>query len=93
MSIEFLNQLKPPQERDSGRKKNRGSEPNWAIIHINMEVPQENSLCSYCKQTKMSFFFYKIREQKDGTGLVWGRVGTSGKGEEVGKVHGRMNRV
>jgi ribosomal protein S26 len=62
MNVEFLNQLKPPQKRDYGRKKkNRGDEPIWAIIHLYMEVPQGNSLCRYLKQAKMSFFFfYKI---------------------------------
>jgi hypothetical protein len=32
------------------------------ILHIYMEISQENSLCSYLKQTKMSFllFTYKI---------------------------------
>jgi hypothetical protein len=39
-----------------------------AIIHMNMEVPQGNFLCSYLKQQKHAFlllllFFYKIREQ------------------------------
>jgi hypothetical protein len=38
-----------------------------------MEVPQGNSLYSYLKQPKMSFFFfYKIREQEDETGPAWG---------------------
>jgi hypothetical protein len=40
-----------------------------ATIHIHMEVPQGNYLCSYLKQAKMSLFsFYKIGEQEDGTG-------------------------
>jgi hypothetical protein len=51
MSIEFLNSkfliLK------GQKKKNRGDEPNQAIIHIHMEFPQGNSLCSYLKQAKM----------------------------------------
>jgi hypothetical protein len=36
-----------------------------------MEITQGNSLCSYLKQAKMSFFsffFYKIREEEGGTG-------------------------
>jgi hypothetical protein len=38
-----------------------------------MEVPQENSLCSYLKQAKMSlFFFYEIEEQEGRTGPAWG---------------------
>jgi hypothetical protein len=24
------------------KKKNRGDEPNWAIIHVYMEMPQRN---------------------------------------------------
>jgi hypothetical protein len=37
-------------------------------------MPQGNSLCSYLKEMKVSvsFFFYKIREQEDKTGTVWG---------------------
>jgi hypothetical protein len=62
--------LKRPIEitirRDYGRKKKvRGDEPVWVIIHIYMEMSQGNSLCSYFKQTKISFFFfYKIGEQE-----------------------------
>jgi hypothetical protein len=33
-------------------------QPNQAIIPINMEVPQGNSLCSYLKQPNISFFFF-----------------------------------
>jgi hypothetical protein len=36
-----------------------------------MEMSQENSLCNYLKQTKMSFSFYKIGEQGSRTGPVW----------------------
>jgi hypothetical protein len=68
MSIDLLNCLKQPQERDwSRKKKNRGNEPNRVITHMYMEVPQGNSLCSYLKQAKMSFFFpffCKIGEQE-----------------------------
>jgi hypothetical protein len=48
------------------------------------------------KQTKMSFsFIYKGREQegKIGPGEGVQEVGTSGRGEEVGKGHGRVNMV
>jgi hypothetical protein len=53
-------------------------------------MSQGNSLCSSLKQAKMSlfsfsFFLYRIRDQEDGTGLVWEEVGTGGRGEEVGK--------
>jgi hypothetical protein len=89
MNIEFLNLLKSPYEGNQGRKeKNRGDEPIGVIIHIHMEMSQENSLYSYFKQTKLSFFFfYKIREQE-----VCG-VGTSGKGEDVVKGCRRVNMV
>jgi hypothetical protein len=36
-----------------------------------MEVPQGKSLRSHLKQAKMSFFFYKIREQASRTGPTW----------------------
>jgi hypothetical protein len=44
-------------------KKNKADEPNHAVIHIHMEVPQENSLCSYLKQAKLSFFFSFIKSE------------------------------
>jgi hypothetical protein len=50
------------------RRKAR-DEPILVIIHINMEMSQGNSLCSYLKQTRMSFFFiYKIGEQEGRAG-------------------------
>jgi hypothetical protein len=45
--------------------KKTGNELNQVIIHIYMEVPQRNALCSYLKQAKIMFlfpFFCKIRE-------------------------------
>jgi hypothetical protein len=68
--------------------KNRGDESIRVIIHIYMEMSQGNSLCSYLKQTKMSFFFiYKIIEQEGGTGPGLGvrvvPVGGEGRGEMV----------
>jgi hypothetical protein len=48
-------------------RKNRGDEPIGIIIYI--EMSQGNSLCSYLKQAKMSFyFFYKIGEQEGSPG-------------------------
>jgi hypothetical protein len=38
-------------------KKNKRDEPIRITIHIYMEMSQGNSLCSYLKQAKMSFFF------------------------------------
>jgi hypothetical protein len=44
-----------------------------------MEMSQGNSLYSYLKHTKMSFFFfYKIREMKGKTCPVWGVVPVGG---------------
>jgi hypothetical protein len=60
------------------------------IVHIYMEIPQGNSLCSYLylKQSKMScfsfylfsFFFYKITEQEDWAGLAQGGWLAPGEG-------------
>jgi hypothetical protein len=44
-----------------------------------MEISQGNSLYSYLKQTKISFFF-KNREQESKTGPVWGFVPVRGRG-------------
>jgi hypothetical protein len=56
-----------------------------------METSHGNSLCSYLKQTKMSFFFfYRMAEQVlPGDG----GVGTSGRGEEKQKECRRVNIV
>jgi hypothetical protein len=49
--------------------KIRGDKPVGFIMLINMEMSQGNSLCSYLKQTRMSFFFiYKIGEQEGRAG-------------------------
>jgi hypothetical protein len=60
-------------------------------IHVYMEMSQGNSLCSYLskKNKNVLFYFYKIGEQV----LFGGRVGTSGRGEEVGKECRRVNIV
>jgi hypothetical protein len=55
-----------------------------------MEMSQGNSLYSYFKEAKMSFFplfFYKIGDQESKTGRTCGReqVGISGRWEEGGK--------
>jgi hypothetical protein len=53
MNTEFLNLLKSPSKGDQGRKKkNRGDEPIQVMIHIYMEIPQGNLLCSYLKQNQ-----------------------------------------
>jgi hypothetical protein len=53
-----------------------------------MEMSQRNSLCSYLKQTKLTFF----KKQNQGTGPIW-RIGTSRRGEGVGKRCRRVNIV
>jgi hypothetical protein len=86
MNIEFLNLLKPPQEGDYGRKKKNRDELIRLMIHIYMEMSQGNSLYSYLKQTKMSFFLHLQSQKQEGrTGPSWGGIGTIGKGKEVGK--------
>jgi hypothetical protein len=49
----ILKSVEKIYERDSSRKKkNRGDEPSQAIIHIYMEEPEGNSLCSYLLQNQ-----------------------------------------
>jgi hypothetical protein len=54
-----------------------------------MEVPQGNSLCSYLKQPKISCFsssfLIQNLENRRMKQLLPGEVGTSGRGEDVGK--------
>jgi hypothetical protein len=64
------------------------NEPIQVTIHIYMEMSQGNSLCSYLKHC-----FCKIREQESRSGPVWGEVGTSERGGEVGKGHGWADMV
>jgi hypothetical protein len=63
-------------------KKIRGDKPIGVIIHVYVEIPQGNSLCSYLylKQAKMSchsfslfsFFFHKIGQQEGKTSPAQG---------------------
>jgi hypothetical protein len=49
-------------------KKIRGNKPIRVIIHMHMEISQENSLCSYLylKQAKVSCFsFYPSKEMEN----------------------------
>jgi hypothetical protein len=57
-----------------------------------MKMSQGNTLCSYLKQTKVSFFFpftklenSRAEQVLPGVGVG---VGSSGRGEEVGKDEG-----
>jgi hypothetical protein len=40
-------------------------EPNWAIIHIHMEVPQGQCLCSCLAQGKCHFFFLSFTKSEN----------------------------
>jgi hypothetical protein len=54
-----------------------------------MEISQGKSLCSYLKQTKMSFFFLLQEGRIDparGDSYQW-------EGDDGGKGHGRVNMV
>jgi hypothetical protein len=60
-------------------------------IYTYIEMSQENSLCSYLKQTKMSFFFNLQNQKTEGWNRSCLGVGSnSGRGEEVGKGNGRV---
>jgi hypothetical protein len=72
MNIEFLNLLNLQEGR---KEKNRKDEPIHVIIHIYMEVSQENSLCSYLKQKCL---FFKNEGQEGKTSPDWGLVPMGG---------------
>jgi hypothetical protein len=84
-------------------KKIRGDKPIGVIIHTNMEISQGNSLCNapdlklkcHVVHFNLSLFFsYKIVEQGDRTSpTCWGRAGTSGRGEVLGKGGRRVNMM
>jgi hypothetical protein len=42
-------------------KKIRGNKPVGAIIHIYVEISQENTLCSYLQNFLIFYFSFKIR--------------------------------
>jgi hypothetical protein len=74
-------------------KRTTGDEPIGFAIYICMEITQGNSLCNYLylKLAKCHAFLFifsvissKIGEQEGRTGSGRG-VGTSGRGEVVGK--------
>jgi hypothetical protein len=59
------------------------------MMHIYMERSQGNSLCSYPKQAKMSYFFFcKIEEQEGRPGPAWEGGWCQGEEKDVGKGHG-----
>jgi hypothetical protein len=64
------------------------------LKNLYMEMSQGNSQYSHLKQTKMSFFFsFTNSENRRAEQVLLGRVGTSGKGQKVGKGSGRANIV
>jgi hypothetical protein len=98
MNIEITNWPGLPWKgHQEGVKRTRRDEPIRLVTHVYMESAQGNSLCSYLylKLAKtlcfsfyfLCFFFYKIREQEDGTmeQVLGERVGTGGSGEKVRK--------
>jgi hypothetical protein len=52
-----------------------------------MEMPQGNSLCSYLKQTKMTFFKNREQEGKTGPGWEMAQVGEGRYKERVRRVN------
>jgi hypothetical protein len=83
---------------DQGRKKkNRGDELIQVILYIRntyIEMSQGNSLCSYPKQTKMSFFFHlqNWRTRGQNRSCLVELVPVGGR-EVLGKRCGRVNTV
>jgi hypothetical protein len=73
----------------------------YIFLYIYMEISKGNSLCSYLKQTRMSLFFF-LQNQRTGG---WNRSrerrecyqgevdGTTERGKEVGKGHGRVVQI
>jgi hypothetical protein len=47
------------------KKKNRGDEPIWVIIHIHMEMSQGNSLYSYLNKQKYHLKFFVFTKMKN----------------------------
>jgi hypothetical protein len=66
------------------KEESRGNEPDWAIKHIYMEVPQGNSLCSFLKQANMYLFF--LSENRRAEQTLPGGVDTSKKGRRWERV-------
>jgi hypothetical protein len=54
---------------------------------------QGNFLCRYFKQTKMSFFPFTKSESRWAEQILPGEVDTTGRGEDVGKGHRKVNIV
>jgi hypothetical protein len=76
------------------RKKKSRDELIRVIIHIYIEMSQGNSLCSYLKQTKMSFLFTKQKTGEQNRSCLGKRESvTSGNREDVGKGCRRVNMV
>jgi hypothetical protein len=64
-------------------------------MHIYMDVPQGNSLCSYLKQAKCHFFFLSFAksENRRAEQVLRGRSWGGGMEEEVGEGCKRVNMM
>jgi hypothetical protein len=82
-------------------KKIRGGKPFRVIIHIYMELSQGNSLSTTFFSNRLKFhvfrfifFFFLLQNQRTGgqnKSCPGDKVGTSGRGEVMGKGSRRMN--
>jgi hypothetical protein len=76
------------------KKKYRGDELIWVIIHIYIDMSEENSLCCYLKQTKMIFFSSTKSENKRAGKILPGCLVPEGQGRSWGrKGHRRVNTM
>jgi hypothetical protein len=75
MNVEFLKHKKRTKVE---RRKNRGYEPIWDIIHIYMEISQGNSLCSYLEENCHFFSFTKLEDKRAEQVLLGGLVPVGG---------------
>jgi hypothetical protein len=81
MNIRFLNLLK---NRD---------EPTQVILHIYKAVPQDTPSVAILNKQKCHFFYFTKWETRRAEQVLSVVVGTSGRGKEVEKGHGRVNMV
>jgi hypothetical protein len=80
MNIEFLNLLNPPLKKTVRKKKNRGDESIWAIIHIYMEVPQESPCVAILSKQKCHFVSFTKSENQRAEQVLPEGAGTSDRG-------------
>jgi hypothetical protein len=73
-------------------KKNRGDEPIWVIIIYAWSCHKETPCVAILNKCHFSSVT-KSKNRRVDQGPIWVRVGTSGRGEEVGKVCRKVNIV